>query len=85
MTNSEWASSIVVLRAVWPMGFDLDATAISAWFDALRDLSGEKVAAAIWTLAKTRPSFPGVADIRQLAEPVKPSPLAFFRLRGARD
>lgn len=41
---------------------------MNLWFQALADLPGDRVKAAIWSMVRTQPAFPSVADIRRLAE-----------------
>lgn len=69
MTKQEWGVIAKMLADFYPHSFKIqDPGAVKNWFMGLADLQGERVAAAVWTMVRTQPAFPSVADIRRLAE-----------------
>lgn len=81
MTKREWAECATILATFYPHNFKLGDGAgddeaaqhrakgqMMLWFQALADLPGERVKAAVWSMVRTQPAFPSVADIRRLAE-----------------
>lgn len=69
MTRKEWGACAALLAAYYPTSFKMtDVAQVQAWFDALSDLEGARVHAAVLHVSQVKGAFPSIADIRHHAE-----------------
>lgn len=81
MNKTEWVECATILATFYPHNFQLGADLgndeasariaqgqMMLWYHALADLPGPRVKAAVWSMVRSQPAFPSVADIRRLAE-----------------